>query len=477
MRRTRKSLRVESLEPRRLLAAEGFHNFLSPLDTNDDQVVSPLDALSIINFVNRSTDQQQDAVADLRGLYLDVNDDSRVTPIDALRVINDLNRNAGDAVDRVFAQLRGDDGARMRAEFIRDTVGDLVNQRFEVRLQNGIPGREYPVFFDGGLIGQVVADPVGRGVLEVVSDAVDQAPILEDIAARVDGIINGGLVHVDGLGGVMLAGEGESAAGAGENHDDTVRIPDFGMLPNLQDITGPVYASTLRQDGDLQGAAYFSELDSGFSLGLVARGFEPGQSYVVTLDGVNILNVTAGRYGVVSLIYDSTDADAQPLLNPAPEILDGSTISIGSGSMLVTGTLNYLEIPFLDRPRNRPPSGEGSGIIDRIERTLVAPLDELTGVNDVDGLVTYTPRGDGYYLGVALRGAARRQDYNVLIDGVTVATVRSNFLGLVIFRQTGVDALADGFPVVTEDSIVEIQGLASGDFITAEEAVDDLLGW
>lgn len=476
MRRTQKSLRVETLESRRLLAAEAFHNFLNPLDVNDDQLVSPVDALSIINHINRTVDQSLETGLQIRDRFLDVNDDMRVTPIDALRVINHLNRDAAAAVDRVFAQLRSNEGGRMRAEFVRDAVGDLIRDRFEVRLQNGIPGREYPVFFDGGLVGQVTADPVGRGVLEIVSDVVDQVPLLEDIAARVNGTVGGGLVHIDGLGGVMLAGEGEGdngQGGHGSGEGDTIRIPDFGMLPRLQDITGPVYATALRQDGDLAGAAYYSGVEEGFALGLVARGFEADQTYDVAIDGVTILNVTAGRYGVVSILYDSTDADAEPLVNPLPEVLDGSVITVGAGTMLVSGTFDGLEIPFLNRPGNRPPAGDGSGLIDRLERTLVAPLDG----DRVDGLVTYTPRGDGYYLGIALRGAERRESYNVLIDGVTVATVRANFLGLVIFRQTGDDAAADGFPVVTEDSVVEIEGLATGEFITAEEGVRDLLGW
>ena len=94
--------------------------------------------------------------------------------------------------------------------------------------------------------------------------------------------------------------------------------------------------------------------------------------------------------------------------------------------------------------------------------------------SNVDGLVTFTPRGEGYYLGVIARGADRRQSYELVIDGIQVATVRANMLGLIIFRQVSDTATAD-FPPVTEDSVVEIRGLATGDFITAREGVDDLL--
>jgi hypothetical protein len=481
-----KKLLLESLESRQMLAADGLHNFLSPLDVNDDQQVTSLDALAVINHINRqATDRVEDAL-ESAGRFLDVSDDALVTPLDALRVINVLSRDASETVDRVFAQLAGESGVRMRAELVRNSVSDLVADRFEIRLQNGTPGTEYPVLVNGEAIGTVVADRLGRGVFQIASDAVDQSRLLEEITQRVHGTSSrGGLVHVAGFGGVVLTAEAEMETSDPENEntgDDSssesrIRLPDFGMLPNLSDISGPVFAATLRQDGDLSGGAYLTELDTGFSLGLVARGLESGEVYEVAVDGVLITTVTAGRLGVASLLYNSTDADAQPPINLLPEVLDGSVITISRGGTLVSGSLNFLEIPFLDRPSNRPietpAPGELPGLIERIEQTLVAPLDGVNGSN-VDGLVTFTPRGEGYYLGVIARGADRRQSYELVIDGIQVATVRANMLGLIIFRQVSDTATAD-FPPVTEDSVVEIRGLATGDFITAREGVDDLL--
>ncbi len=71
------------------------HNTVWALDVNADGAVNPLDALLVINELNR----QQNApfiLEDRGGLYYDVNDDGLVAPIDALMVINYLNRSLSD---------------------------------------------------------------------------------------------------------------------------------------------------------------------------------------------------------------------------------------------------------------------------------------------------------------------------------------------------------------------------------------------
>ncbi len=51
--KTRRRLRAESLETRQLLAANIFHNELMPEDVNEDGQISALDALTVINEMNR----------------------------------------------------------------------------------------------------------------------------------------------------------------------------------------------------------------------------------------------------------------------------------------------------------------------------------------------------------------------------------------------------------------------------------------
>jgi len=73
-------------------SASPWTNPRNPLDVNDNGEVQPLDALLIINDLNRKGNRplgQNDPAPP----FLDVNGDGSVSPIDALRVINHLNRS------------------------------------------------------------------------------------------------------------------------------------------------------------------------------------------------------------------------------------------------------------------------------------------------------------------------------------------------------------------------------------------------
>ena len=95
--RTERRFLFERLEKRDLLAADPFGtNSLQPLDVSRDGRVSALDALRIINVLNR--DQTAEVLAAAVdpaqhiGLFVDVTGDGRGTTLDALRVINALQR-------------------------------------------------------------------------------------------------------------------------------------------------------------------------------------------------------------------------------------------------------------------------------------------------------------------------------------------------------------------------------------------------
>jgi len=69
-------------------------NSFNALDVNNDGVISPIDALLVINQIN-SGKQTAHAAVSSTGPYFDVNGDKSVTPIDALMVINYLNSHPG----------------------------------------------------------------------------------------------------------------------------------------------------------------------------------------------------------------------------------------------------------------------------------------------------------------------------------------------------------------------------------------------
>jgi hypothetical protein len=96
----------------RLTSAVFQQNSNTPLDVNADGHVSPIDALLLINALNRRATGLADLQSASGESYLDVSGDSQLSPIDPLLVINFLNRQvaapaipqASPAVsDRVFA--------------------------------------------------------------------------------------------------------------------------------------------------------------------------------------------------------------------------------------------------------------------------------------------------------------------------------------------------------------------------------------
>lgn len=98
-RRTQsRRLRVESLEKRRLLAGDYLTNNDMRSDVNGDQIVSALDALTVINHMVK-TRAGEGLSAPSTELMLDVNADGNVSAVDALNVINDLMRIEASQTD------------------------------------------------------------------------------------------------------------------------------------------------------------------------------------------------------------------------------------------------------------------------------------------------------------------------------------------------------------------------------------------
>lgn len=87
----RRSLRIEFLESRSLMASDMLvgmrHNLLNPSDVNMDGASSPIDALMIIDELNRSDRSFSQASR----MMADTNNDGYVSPVDALVVIDTLN--------------------------------------------------------------------------------------------------------------------------------------------------------------------------------------------------------------------------------------------------------------------------------------------------------------------------------------------------------------------------------------------------
>jgi hypothetical protein len=105
-------------------AGEGFTNQLNPLDVNADGFISAIDALQVINTINRGGSRPLTGDGGGEGeeprMYVDVNADGYVSPLDVLQVLNHLNRPSegegegsvdsagGDDLGDVFDSIAGD---------------------------------------------------------------------------------------------------------------------------------------------------------------------------------------------------------------------------------------------------------------------------------------------------------------------------------------------------------------------------------
>ena len=131
-----RQLRAEALEQRQLLAGDVIssphQNSWYALDVNTDLQVTPMDALIVLNELNRGGVRglEGEAVAEAR--FVDVNGDNTLTALDALKVINALNRGEGTNVPvvEVMLDLTDDQGNSLVNDATRTaniSVGQIVN--------------------------------------------------------------------------------------------------------------------------------------------------------------------------------------------------------------------------------------------------------------------------------------------------------------------------------------------------------------
>lgn len=92
-----------------------WQNPLEPLDVNGNGSIEPLDALIIINYLNRSSAGPPPVMTDAPPPYLDLRGTGSVAPLDALIIINYLNRQNGIAGEGEFGA--GNSGAD-NAQFV-----------------------------------------------------------------------------------------------------------------------------------------------------------------------------------------------------------------------------------------------------------------------------------------------------------------------------------------------------------------------
>lgn len=112
--RSRRRLALEKLEGRSLMAGlPGFHNTSLPLDVDNDLQLTPLDALVVINQINRSKVLSAEALmaeeaVDQEIAFCDVDADGSVSDKDIMAVVEQLNADASMQFDGNATTESGD---------------------------------------------------------------------------------------------------------------------------------------------------------------------------------------------------------------------------------------------------------------------------------------------------------------------------------------------------------------------------------
>lgn len=187
------SLRLETLETRLALAADvtfgdwnfgDWHNESTAGDVDADGYVSPLDALHVINTLNRFQggmvsevqqrwhDHDSNATEVVEGFLPDVDGDGSVSPLDALLAINRLTLQQSSDMSSTVAVIPDGQG---RPESVRYVAADGRSQEVSVR------GEDVNIIWSG---------------LDVVMTRADNVPRV--IAKPGIGILEGEDVEIDG---------------------------------------------------------------------------------------------------------------------------------------------------------------------------------------------------------------------------------------------------------------------------------------
>jgi hypothetical protein len=224
-KRRGRALRCESLESRSMMAADlVVHNFLQPHDVNDDRLVSPSDALRLINSLNApsATDDP---------IFADVNDDSKLSPLDALVVINSLNTQGATTASQQ-ARLAGKQaGVSARVEL--EVEGAEIEM--SIRVLGGAAGSTHPVTLDNVLLGNMIIDSKGRGRMDLSrgDDNDKDLPLPPSITQLkpemvlvIGDLVQSNLASLTGTGGTVGGGAGGGTGGNNQGSSEWLATPD-----------------------------------------------------------------------------------------------------------------------------------------------------------------------------------------------------------------------------------------------------------
>lgn len=322
-----RSLRTEALESRALMAADVGHNFIQPHDVNDDSNVSAVDALVIINELNRGGRKAEDSA---HRSFNDVNDDSFVTPIDALQVINQLNRRNNSPSAEQSTTVRGTGTARARVELEQEGT----ERELKIRVDNAPASSTFAVSLNDIALGELMTDAKGRGRL-VLSDGDDNRDHLPlpselftlspDMELIIGDIIHGQLSSVAKL----ETNVSTPVSGGGNSSTPINSQPTPQSASELHLVaTYPVVSGITRS------AEFESETERGATKQKFKVEIEhtrPNSSFEVKVAGVSVGTIVTNSKGKGTLILSSQPKPGRESPLPAnfPAVAVGTLVTIG----------------------------------------------------------------------------------------------------------------------------------------------------
>jgi Ca2+-binding RTX toxin-like protein len=321
------------------------NNRLLAADVNNDSMVTPIDALLVINHLNK---RASGTVGSSVG-FVDVNGDGMVSPLDALLVINSLNREARPTV--TFGGVR-----TTVADLNCDGVDEIIavsgaNHLPTLVVFNGITGAlmasPQPLTEATGNFGTNIAagDIDGDGKVEIITSSdrgAGEYSIWRWENGSVTKIADRSVAFSPGyLGGVRVTtgdlngdGKSEIIVGSGTGTDASVRAYDANGVQLSSFVVAPsfgrggVYVATGDYNGD------------GVSDLFVSSG-RRGNSQIQVFNGVASLGNSIASSILISNVYTGQDAIAP--INIALKDSDGDEEKELHSSQLSDGRSDQLK--------------------------------------------------------------------------------------------------------------------------------------
>ncbi len=429
-KREARKLLAESLEDRRLLTVD-WRNPVNALDVSNDAVVSPLDALLVINELNINGRHSLPPQKPSASSFWDTSGDQFVSPLDALLVINALNRTrtpfefveggqiaAEQKLTITVGQPTGRRTYRLQVTpaFDRTDTQSSSNDLFSIYLVD--PKRPDQTLLDRGT--------PGTSLFSLSESGAEFAPGRVRWDGQVVELDLSELTDLDTaeLRLQLLSNDNDGGSRIVIKPLSNLVDATAGPSPKLLEVTTPQVAGSsldlagllVTNDVELQvGNVRFNSATDRYAaeLRLQSRGNSLGRSVAVVFPDL--------PPGVVLRNASGTTAGGNPYINFAPAIASGGLTKDGRSAPLLVEFDNPSRIPFALSPQilagpNRAPVLAAIGPLtvrpgenlvtklnatdsdgDRVTFSLVATQSSLAGLElpngslGVDGQLEFRP--------------------------------------------------------------------------------------